>query len=122
MENKTKVTFENINFEYIKNKNLYVFESNHDIEKLMNNPKYPHHTKIRILSDKGHLSNKDSAYYLSRLIGDNTKYVILAHISEQNNILKGGNYEKDIIKMVTYRDCPVSNSKYGMQYRYYCIC
>lgn len=73
------------NFEYIKNKNLYVFESNHDVEKLMNNPKYPHHTKIRILSDKGHLSNKDSAYYLSRLIGDNTKYVILAHISEQNN-------------------------------------
>lgn len=73
------------NFDYIKNKNLYVFESNHDVEKLMNNPKYPHHTKIRILSDKGHLSNKDSAYYLSRLIGDNTKYVILAHISEQNN-------------------------------------
>ena len=73
------------NFEYIKNKNVYVFESNHDVEKLMNNPKYPHHTKIRILSDKGHLSNKDSAYYLSRLIGDNTKYVILAHISEQNN-------------------------------------
>ncbi len=73
------------NFDYIKNKNLYVFESNHDVEKLMNNPKYPHHTKIRILSDKGHLSNKDSAYYLSRLISDNTKYVILAHISEQNN-------------------------------------
>ena len=73
------------NFEYIKDKNLYIFESNHDIEKLMNNPNYPHHTKIRILSDKGHLSNKDSAYYLSRLIGDNTKYVILAHISEQNN-------------------------------------
>ena len=73
------------NFEYMKNKNLYVFESNHDIEKLMNNPKYPHHTKIRILSDKGHLSNKDSAYYLSKLIGDNTKYIILAHISEQNN-------------------------------------
>ena len=73
------------NFDYIKNKNLYVFESNHDVEKLMNNPKYPHHTKIRILSDKGHLSNKDSAYYLSRLIGENTKYVILAHISEQNN-------------------------------------
>ena len=73
------------NFEYIKNKNLYVFESNHDIEKLMNNPKYPHHTKIRILSDKGHLSNKDSAYYLSKLIGDKTHHIILAHLSEQNN-------------------------------------
>lgn len=73
------------NFKYIKNKNLYVFESNHDVEMLMNNPKYPHHTKIRILSDKGHLSNKDSAYYLTKLIGDNTHHIILAHISEQNN-------------------------------------
>ena len=72
-------------FQYIKNKNLYVFESNHDIEMLMNNPKYPHHTKIRILSDKGHLSNKDSAYYLTKLIGDNTNHIILAHLSEQNN-------------------------------------
>lgn len=73
------------NFEYIKNKCLYVFESNHDVEMLMNNQKYPHHTKIRILSDKGHLSNSASAYYLSKLIGNNTKYVILAHLSEQNN-------------------------------------
>jgi len=73
------------NFNDIINKNLYVFESNHDVEMLMNNPKYPHHTKIRILSDKGHLSNKDSAYYLSKLIGNNTKQVILAHLSEQNN-------------------------------------
>lgn len=72
-------------FDKIKNKNLYVFESNHDVEKLMNNPNYPHHTKIRILSDKGHLSNKDSAYYLSKLIGDKTKHIILAHLSEQNN-------------------------------------
>lgn len=72
-------------FDIIKNKNLYIFESNHDIEKLMNNERYPHHTKIRILSDKGHLSNKDSAYYLTKLIGDNTKQVILAHLSEQNN-------------------------------------
>lgn len=72
-------------FKDIKNKNLYVFESNHDIEMLMNNPKYPHHTKIRILSDKGHLSNKDSSYYLSKLMGNNTKYVVLAHLSEQNN-------------------------------------
>lgn len=73
------------NFDLIKNKSIYIFESNHDVEKLMNNPKYPHHTKIRILSDKGHLSNIDSSYYLSKLIGKNTKKVILAHLSEQNN-------------------------------------
>jgi len=73
------------NFKLISNKNIYVFESNHDVEMLMNNPKYPHHTKIRILSDKGHLSNKDSAYYLTKLIGKDTKHIILAHLSEQNN-------------------------------------
>lgn len=77
-----------INEKYFKklfNKSIYVFESNHDIEMLMNNPRYPHHTKIRILSDRGHLSNNDSAYYLSHFIGPNTKQVILAHLSEENN-------------------------------------
>lgn len=72
-------------FKKIKNKNFYIFESNHDVEMLMKNTKYPHHIKIRILSDKGHLSNKDSAYCLSNLIGENTKYVVLAHLSEDNN-------------------------------------
>ena len=37
------------------------------------------------MSDKGHLSNKDSAYYLTKLIGEDTHHVILAHLSEQNN-------------------------------------
>ena len=72
-------------FKKLYNKNVYIFESNHDPEMLMNNPKYPHHTKIRILGDKGHLSNKDSSYYLSEFIGPNTKIIYLAHISEQNN-------------------------------------
>lgn len=72
-------------FNQISNKNLYIFESNHDIEKLMNNSNYPHHTKIRILGDKGHLSNKDASYYLTKIIGENTKYIILAHLSDQNN-------------------------------------
>lgn len=73
------------NFSKLRNRNLYIFESNHDVEKLMNNDKYPHHTKIRILSDKGHLSNIDSAYYLTKLIGKDTLHVILSHLSEQNN-------------------------------------
>lgn len=73
------------NFEVLKNKNIYVFESNHDVERLMQNTKYPHHIKVRILSDKGHLSNEDSAYYLSELIGNDTKKIILSHLSEENN-------------------------------------
>lgn len=73
------------NFEILSNRNIYVFESNHDIELLMENPNYPYHTKQRILGDKGHLSNKDSSYYLSKFVGNKTKYIILAHLSEQNN-------------------------------------
>ena len=72
-------------YELLSNKNAYIFESNHDVEKLMNNPHYPHQTKIRILSDRGHLSNETSSYYLSKLIGDHTKYIVLAHLSEENN-------------------------------------
>ena len=59
-------------------------ESNHDIE-MLNNSSYPFATRQRILSDKGHLSNYDSAKYLSKFIGENTKYVLLAHLSEENN-------------------------------------
>lgn len=72
-------------FSKLYNKNIYVFESNHDLELLMNNTHYPHHIKIRIMSDKGHLSNKDSSYYLSQFVGPATKQVILAHLSEENN-------------------------------------
>ena len=73
------------NYKLLKNKTMYILESNHDVEMLMNNPNYPYHIKQRILGDKGHLSNKDSAYYLKKFIGDNTKYIILAHLSEHNN-------------------------------------
>ena len=66
------------------NKNLYILESNHDVNMLMEG-KYPYHIKQRILGDKGHLSNKDSAYYLSQFVTDNTEHIVLAHLSEDNN-------------------------------------
>ncbi len=77
-----------INFKILKkiaNKDFYTFESNHDIEMLMNNPNYPYHLKQRILGDKGHLSNTQCADYLKKIVGNKTKYIVLAHLSEQNN-------------------------------------
>lgn len=68
----------------LSNKDIYVMESNHDVEMLHNGP-YPFSLRQRILGDKGHLSNYDSAKYLSNFIGDRTKYVVLAHLSEDNN-------------------------------------
>ena len=71
-------------FDLLKNKDIYIMESNHDIE-MLNNSSYPFATRQRILSDKGHLSNYDSAKYLSKFIGDKTQYILLAHLSEENN-------------------------------------
>lgn len=68
----------------LKNKSLYVMESNHDVEMLMNGS-YPYHLKQRILGDEGHLSNIDCSNYLSKFIGDKTKDIILIHLSEDNN-------------------------------------
>lgn len=59
-------------------------ESNHDIEMLNNGP-YPKWLKKRVLSDYGHLSNNAASFYLTKLIGPNTKKVILMHLSETNN-------------------------------------
>lgn len=71
-------------YKLLADKNAYIFESNHDVKMLMEG-KYQHHLKQRILSDRGHLSNKDSSYYLSKIIGNNTKVIVLAHLSKDNN-------------------------------------
>lgn len=76
-----------INRKYLplmKNKNMYIIESNHDEEMLMEGP-YPYILKQRVISDKGHLSNKTTADYLLEIVGEKTKHIILAHISENNN-------------------------------------
>ena len=72
------------NHSLLKNKNLYIMESNHDVKMLMDG-KYPYQVKQRILGDKGHLSNKDSAFYLSKFIGNETKTIVLIHLSHDNN-------------------------------------
>lgn len=71
-------------FDKLYDKNIYIMESNHDPELLING-KYPKWLKTRILSDKGHLSNNAAGFYLSKLIGPHTKKVILAHLSHENN-------------------------------------
>jgi len=62
-----------------------VLESNHDIEKLKNNPHYPPYLKNRVLSKYGHLSNDETAKTITQLLGNNTRGIILAHLSEENN-------------------------------------
>ena len=68
----------------LKNADYYVFESNHDLDMLLNSNR-PWFLKRRIASDKGHLSNEQSATYMCKCVGENTKQIILAHLSEECN-------------------------------------
>ena len=68
----------------IKNPDYLIIESNHDIkmEMLTNRTM---ELKQRVLSDHGHLCNEDSAFASSNIIGEKTKQIILAHLSEEAN-------------------------------------
>lgn len=101
-------------FDQLSNHSLYVFESNHDVEMLMHG-RYPAWLKKRVRSDEGHLSNQQSAFYLTKLIGPNTKEVVLAHLSKENNdpelavstlkeSLKQNHIEFDNIKIAKQRE------------------
>ena len=72
------------NLKIIKNPTYLVIESNHDIQMLLKTHR-TYELKNRILSDVGHLCNEDSAIAACQIIGNNTKEVILAHLSEEAN-------------------------------------
>lgn len=72
------------NRQYLHNLNYYIIESNHDIEMLMATRR-PFFLKQRIQSDTGHLNNEYSARLMVEVIGDRTKEIVLAHLSEEAN-------------------------------------
>ena len=61
-----------------------IIESNHDTEMLRTGP-YPEYLKVRIASDKGHLSNADSSAFIRDLAESGARSFVLAHLSEENN-------------------------------------
>jgi len=61
-----------------------VIESNHDVDMLKHGP-YPDVLKRRILSNRGHLSNSDSAELSAYLAAKGARAFLLAHLSEENN-------------------------------------
>ena len=71
--------------QHLKDCAVLYLEANHDPEMLMNGP-YPWHLKQRIKSRTGHLSNPDCRDFLKEIAPNNLKHVILAHLSEENNI------------------------------------
>jgi phosphoribosyl 1,2-cyclic phosphodiesterase len=61
-----------------------LLESNHDLDMLKDGP-YPWSVKQRVLSRVGHLSNHATAEFLARDYDGGATYIILGHLSEQNN-------------------------------------
>ena len=71
--------------EQLRDLDLLLLESNHDLEMLRDGP-YPWSVKQRVLSRVGHLSNDATAEFLSTAYDGQAAYVILAHLSENNNL------------------------------------
>jgi phosphoribosyl 1,2-cyclic phosphodiesterase len=69
----------------LKGVDLLMIESNHDLEMLRDGP-YPWAVKQRVLSRVGHLSNDATAEFLERSYDGGAAYVILGHLSENNNL------------------------------------
>ncbi len=63
---------------------ILMIESNHDLEMLRGGP-YPWAVKQRVMSRVGHLSNDALADFLTTDYDGGAEYLILAHLSEQNN-------------------------------------
>ena len=61
-----------------------LIESNHDIDMLKKGP-YPPFLKVRIMSDKGHISNSVCANEVKKLFKNGTTRFILGHLSLNNN-------------------------------------
>ncbi len=64
---------------------VVMLESNHDLDMLRDGP-YPWSVKQRVLSRVGHLSNAAAAEFLERGYDGQAAYVVLAHLSESNNL------------------------------------
>jgi phosphoribosyl 1,2-cyclic phosphodiesterase len=69
----------------LKGLDLLLLESNHDLEMLRDGP-YPWAVKQRVMSRVGHLSNEAAAEFLEKGYDGQAAYLILAHLSESNNL------------------------------------
>lgn len=70
--------------DHLRGCDVLVMESNHDLEMLRVGP-YPWSVKQRVMSRVGHLSNAALADFFTNDYDNNATFVVLAHLSEQNN-------------------------------------
>ncbi len=69
---------------HLKSCDSVLVEANHDIN-LLQVGNYPYALKMRILSEKGHLSNDASAGLIQEILHPGLQHVLLGHLSQENN-------------------------------------
>jgi len=69
----------------LRGADVLMLESNHDVDMLRDGP-YPWSVKQRVMSRVGHLSNDAAAEFLARGYDGGAAFVVLAHLSENNNL------------------------------------
>jgi phosphoribosyl 1,2-cyclic phosphodiesterase len=74
----------NVNM-HLRRCDVLMLESNHDVDMLRDGP-YPWSVKQRVMSRVGHLSNDAAADFLAKGYDGEAAYVVLAHLSENNNL------------------------------------
>ena len=95
-------TYDDYIMESLSECDILMLEANHDVHMLEVGP-YPYRLKRRILGDKGHLSNDRCGRLLTSLISDRLKYVVLGHLSQENNLAE---LAYETVRMeVTMSDC-----------------
>ena len=70
--------------DHLRGCDVLVMESNHDLEMLRAGS-YPWSVKQRVMSRVGHLSNESLAEFFAQDYDGGASYILLAHLSEQNN-------------------------------------
>ncbi|MFZ0733758.1 MAG: MBL fold metallo-hydrolase [Candidatus Sulfotelmatobacter sp.] len=70
--------------DHLRGCDVLVMEANHDLEMLRVGP-YPWSVKQRVMSRVGHLSNLALADFFTSDYDNNATFIVLAHLSEQNN-------------------------------------
>ncbi len=70
--------------DHLRGCDVLILESNHDLEMLRVGP-YPWSVKQRVMSRVGHLSNVALADFFTSDYDNSATFVVLAHLSEQNN-------------------------------------
>ena len=98
--------------DHLKGLDSILLESNHDLNMLQVG-RYPYRLKLRIMGDRGHLSNESAGQLLCKVAHDGLKHVLLGHLSQDNN------YEELALETVrneiTFGDNPYQASDFDIQ-------